>query len=263
MAFATTLTPSMETTGRQRLHQYLALVNLRESTVPASSSRRNGRRQQQQSTSGTPSAVSSSSQRLAAQYHHELQSDVQLLSATRQRHSIENGDDDTGSVSDESEIFAAPAGGPPPPISLTALTRLPRYRVLPCDKIIHRHNTSECSICSDRLVDGIMLTRLPCGHIYHTQCIVPWLSRTSSCPTCRYELPTNSPSVSYEVLRQLKMKDRPTVSCQCRPGFHTCFFRNPTKGDDDLNSSSTTCSITASSSSNSIATMGDTSASSS
>lgn len=112
----------------------------------------------------------------------------------------------------------------PPPVSMYALTQLPRYRILPYDKKVHQQSDSECSVCSERLIDGIMLTRLPCGHTYHTQCIVPWLSRTCTCPDCRYEVRTSHRG--YEKIRRQKMKGRKIVSCDCNGSFHHCFFQH-------------------------------------
>ena len=41
----------------------------------------------------------------------------------------------------------------------------------------------ECNICLEEMT-GIV-TRLPCGHYYHNDCIEDWRQRDSSCPYCR------------------------------------------------------------------------------
>jgi E3 ubiquitin-protein ligase RNF115/126 len=59
----------------------------------------------------------------------------------------------------------------------------------------------ECSVCLELFSSGEPVLSLPCGHSYHdVTCIRPWLIEHSSCPTCRYPLPTDDPS--YEMARQ-------------------------------------------------------------
>lgn len=46
-----------------------------------------------------------------------------------------------------------------------------------------------CAICIDDYAAGEKLRVLPCSHVFHTHCILPWLTeRHSSCPLCKYDL---------------------------------------------------------------------------
>lgn len=42
-----------------------------------------------------------------------------------------------------------------------------------------------CAICLDSYQQGEFLTRLPCSHAFHVDCIADWLRRASRCPLCR------------------------------------------------------------------------------
>ncbi|KVH98488.1 uncharacterized protein LOC112511781 [Cynara cardunculus var. scolymus] len=57
-------------------------------------------------------------------------------------------------------------------------------------------NDALCAVCKDEIGVGLMGKQLPCGHRYHGDCIVPWLSIRNTCPVCRHELPTDD--LDYE-----------------------------------------------------------------
>jgi hypothetical protein len=46
----------------------------------------------------------------------------------------------------------------------------------------------DCSVCSDGFRKGEKIRKLPCKHIFHDKCIMPWLEKNSTCPNCRFNL---------------------------------------------------------------------------
>lgn len=48
----------------------------------------------------------------------------------------------------------------------------------------------QCSVCLDDFEVGIEAKQMPCKHSFHADCLLPWLELHSSCPVCRYQLPT-------------------------------------------------------------------------
>ncbi|CAN6477467.1 unnamed protein product [Victoria cruziana] len=58
---------------------------------------------------------------------------------------------------------------------------------------------SVCAVCKDEVSREELVKQLPCSHCYHSSCILPWLSIRSTCPVCRYQLPTDDPD--YEQRR--------------------------------------------------------------
>ncbi|XP_009147503.1 E3 ubiquitin-protein ligase SIRP1 isoform X2 [Brassica rapa] len=48
----------------------------------------------------------------------------------------------------------------------------------------------ECCVCLDDFEMGTVGKQMPCKHIFHSDCLLPWLQLHSSCPVCRYQLPT-------------------------------------------------------------------------
>ncbi|KAL2619889.1 hypothetical protein R1flu_000094 [Riccia fluitans] len=82
---------------------------------------------------------------------------------------------------------------------------------LPCISIQQSHvddGSAVCAICKDVVAVGEPAKQLPCFHLYHEDCILPWLNSRNSCPVCRYELPTDDPD--YE---EQKRSRNGTVRC--------------------------------------------------
>jgi len=73
----------------------------------------------------------------------------------------------------------------PPPAPRSAIDAMPIV------KITQRHlsTDSHCPVCKEKFDLGSEAREMPCNHMYHSDCIVPWLVQHNSCPVCRLELP--------------------------------------------------------------------------
>ncbi|KAH1051465.1 hypothetical protein AAZX31_08G157100 [Glycine max] len=45
-----------------------------------------------------------------------------------------------------------------------------------------------CAVCKDQITPHAEAKQLPCKHLYHSDCITPWLELHASCPLCRFRL---------------------------------------------------------------------------
>lgn len=64
---------------------------------------------------------------------------------------------------------------------------------VPETKVTQKHvdNGAQCTTCMDIFVLDETVCQLNCSHIFHKQCIVPWLERQKTCPICRQEVDPN------------------------------------------------------------------------
>ncbi|KAF7238372.1 hypothetical protein EYD10_14930 [Varanus komodoensis] len=46
----------------------------------------------------------------------------------------------------------------------------------------------ECPVCKDDYAVAEQVRQLPCNHVFHSGCIVPWLELHDTCPVCRKSL---------------------------------------------------------------------------
>ncbi|KAH0854639.1 hypothetical protein HID58_057815 [Brassica napus] len=56
----------------------------------------------------------------------------------------------------------------------------------------------QCSVCLDDFEIGVEAKEMPCEHKFHGDCLLPWLELHSSCPVCRYELPSDETKTETE-----------------------------------------------------------------
>ncbi|KAL3620295.1 hypothetical protein CASFOL_035207 [Castilleja foliolosa] len=78
----------------------------------------------------------------------------------------------------------------PPPAPRSAIDAMPTIRI----SQRHLSTDAHCPVCQDKFELGTRARQMPCDHIYHSDCIVPWLVEHNSCPVCRVELPSQGSS---------------------------------------------------------------------
>lgn len=81
-----------------------------------------------------------------------------------------------------------------PPASKSAIESMPTVEIADS----HVSSESHCAVCKEAFELGSEAREMPCKHIYHSDCILPWLSLRNSCPVCRHELPTEQGRESTE-----------------------------------------------------------------
>lgn len=82
-----------------------------------------------------------------------------------------------------------------------------------------------CPICSEEFFVGGSAQKLPCTHLFHRSCILPWLELKQNCPICRKEISDDIPELIElstfsieELIAQLRGFDvlEKDISSTCR-----------------------------------------------
>ncbi|XP_047095906.1 E3 ubiquitin-protein ligase RDUF2-like [Lolium rigidum] len=75
-----------------------------------------------------------------------------------------------------------------PPASKAAVDSMPTVPIAAA----HVRADCHCAVCKEPFELGAEAREMPCAHIYHEDCILPWLQLRNSCPVCRHEMPTDA-----------------------------------------------------------------------
>ncbi|KAL3081252.1 hypothetical protein niasHS_012356 [Heterodera schachtii] len=71
---------------------------------------------------------------------------------------------------------------------------------LPSAKVGPKHieNATQCTTCMEYFVLDETVAKLDCEHIFHPDCLKPWLARNNTCPICRKQIDPSKwgPSIS-------------------------------------------------------------------
>lgn len=69
----------------------------------------------------------------------------------------------------------------PPPCRRETIDAIPSITIT----ADHVKAEADCSVCQDRYEDKEKASCLPCMHLFHKECIEPWLQLHNACPVCR------------------------------------------------------------------------------
>jgi len=69
----------------------------------------------------------------------------------------------------------------PVPVARQDIARIPMTRV----NKKQADSSTQCATCMETFVWKETVARLDCDHIFHRECIVPWLQKCNTCPLCR------------------------------------------------------------------------------
>eukprot|EP00294_Goniomonas_avonlea_P001421 CAMPEP_0114548080 /NCGR_PEP_ID=MMETSP0114-20121206/4790_1 /TAXON_ID=31324 /ORGANISM="Goniomonas sp, Strain m" /LENGTH=307 /DNA_ID=CAMNT_0001732645 /DNA_START=9 /DNA_END=932 /DNA_ORIENTATION=- len=103
-----------------------------------------------------------------------------------------------GSLAAEiSAVFNENRNNGNPAASPAAIASLPTVQVA-------KDTDATCPICQESLAPGSTATSMPCSHLFHNPCLVPWLNQHNTCPTCRCEIETED--LEYNTANSAKIK---------------------------------------------------------
>ncbi|XP_041761162.1 E3 ubiquitin-protein ligase Iruka [Anopheles merus] len=95
----------------------------------------------------------------------------------------------------------------PPPLEKERIAAIPTVTI--SEEQVERK--LQCSVCFEDFVVGESVRKLPCLHVYHEPCIIPWLELHGTCPICRNSL---SPEESHTGAQPQDSSQSPTENSQ-------------------------------------------------
>ncbi|KAI0244072.1 hypothetical protein L0F63_002471 [Massospora cicadina] len=126
------------------------------------------------------------------------------------------------------------------PASKKMISGLPVHQIS-SDYLPQQH----CTVCLEDWEHNQLALEMPCRHLYHKDCLLPWLERANTCPSCRYPLFTEdeeyNKKVEIDISSRFSQHDfacvmkpvglceaeshETAVSLSCGHFFHDCCFR--------------------------------------
>ncbi|CAI5701120.1 hypothetical protein KXD40_004290 [Peronospora effusa] len=113
-----------------------------------------------------------------------------------------NGNNSNGLLNALNELFqrAQEQQHGPPPTSKLFLDKLPMK--MWTQDMQKTESQTDCVICLSEFEKDDKVISLPCGHTFHKDCGMTWLIEHNVCPTCRYQLPTQTEPTTAQAATQ-------------------------------------------------------------
>ncbi|GAA5986467.1 hypothetical protein JCM10908_003765 [Rhodotorula pacifica] len=145
-------------------------------------------------------------------------------------------------LNDLMEQAAGRAGPQPAPDDM--IEKLPRLKIN--QQVLDMDSITTCGVCLDAFQLEDAAVALPCKHLYHEDCLVPWLKTSGTCPICRYALVPQPGQPGYgEEGQQQAQSAGGTASSESQTAPSTC--TSTTTAGTSLHSASSSSSASASS----------------
>jgi len=78
------------------------------------------------------------------------------------------------------------------------------------DKNLNSIGEDNCAICIERILNGVLVLKLPCNHIFHETCIKKWINiniTSPKCPSCNDDIQGHLEKNREDLLRKDFIKD--------------------------------------------------------
>ncbi|KAL9553055.1 hypothetical protein PS6_004153 [Mucor atramentarius] len=82
------------------------------------------------------------------------------------------------------QLMEQNGGHAPPPAPEQVIESLQKRPLTDKEK----SQETDCAVCKDQFESHELVIELPCEHIFHDECIKPWLKLNSTCPVCRHSV---------------------------------------------------------------------------
>ena len=117
---------------------------------------------------------------------NQLRQDMVGAADTRPDGAFDDTDIPHGVGQDELAAFLQGGGHKPKVAHPSVVASLPRHFIMPDDA-----PTDPCPVCQEAYEPLLSeIITMPCLHMFHVDCLTPWVRDHNTCPVCRHALAT-------------------------------------------------------------------------